>query len=329
MEKLDLKDRKILYYLDLDSRQSFRSIGRKIGLSKDSVASRVKKLQELGIIRNFRTRINLTPLGYNIVRNYYVFQNVNPNIRKEIINYFINNKMTMAVISLEGSYDLIVITQEKNMLKIKSFFDQFLIEYRDYILKQASSIYLKCSWFDLSFLLNDKGEMKETINIVDERTFPEVYDKLKDINIDDLDYKILRNLAINSRIPSIELAKKTNSTVSIIHNRIKKLLKSSIIEGFGLGIDLRKLGYKFYHVDVTLKDLSKRAYIISYICKNPNLICIEEAIGHSSDLELEFFLKNTEILHRIMDNLTMKFPNSIKTYNFFSYLDTHKSIYME
>jgi DNA-binding Lrp family transcriptional regulator len=42
MEKLDLKDRKILYELDCDSRQSFRAIGRKVGLSKDVVVNRVK-----------------------------------------------------------------------------------------------------------------------------------------------------------------------------------------------------------------------------------------------------------------------------------------------
>jgi len=58
MEKLDLKDRKILYELDLNSRQSFRSIGRKVGLSKDIVASRVKKLQEEGIIIRFNTLID-------------------------------------------------------------------------------------------------------------------------------------------------------------------------------------------------------------------------------------------------------------------------------
>jgi len=40
-----LKDRKLLYHPDLDSRQSFRFLGRKVGLSKDIVASRVKKLQ--------------------------------------------------------------------------------------------------------------------------------------------------------------------------------------------------------------------------------------------------------------------------------------------
>ena len=58
MEKLDLKDRKILYHLDIDSRQSFSSIGRKVGLHKDVVANRVNKLVEKGIIRNFFTDIH-------------------------------------------------------------------------------------------------------------------------------------------------------------------------------------------------------------------------------------------------------------------------------
>ena len=70
MGKIDLKDRKILYQLDLDSRQSFRSIGKKVGLSKDVVASRVKKLQELGIINRFYTEIDLFKLGYICFRYY-------------------------------------------------------------------------------------------------------------------------------------------------------------------------------------------------------------------------------------------------------------------
>ena len=70
MEKLDLKDRKILYVLDLDSRQSFRSIGRKVGLSKDIVTNRVKKLQEKGIIKRFFTYYDILQLGLNFLRFY-------------------------------------------------------------------------------------------------------------------------------------------------------------------------------------------------------------------------------------------------------------------
>ena len=49
MVKLDVKDRKILFQLTLNSRQSFNQIGKKVGLTKDVVAYRVKKLQENGI----------------------------------------------------------------------------------------------------------------------------------------------------------------------------------------------------------------------------------------------------------------------------------------
>jgi DNA-binding Lrp family transcriptional regulator len=87
MEKIDLKDRKILYELDIDSRQSFRSIGKKIGLSKDVVASRVKRLQEKGIIKNFFTVIDSSKLGYTSFRFYLTFQRTTPEIKKEIIDH--------------------------------------------------------------------------------------------------------------------------------------------------------------------------------------------------------------------------------------------------
>ena len=51
MVKVDIKDKKILYHLEINSRQSFNSIGKKVGLSKVNVAYRVKKLQEKGIIK--------------------------------------------------------------------------------------------------------------------------------------------------------------------------------------------------------------------------------------------------------------------------------------
>jgi len=50
MLKVDLKDRKILYELDYDSRQSLSKIGKKVGLHKNVVLYRIKRLENLGII---------------------------------------------------------------------------------------------------------------------------------------------------------------------------------------------------------------------------------------------------------------------------------------
>ena len=42
--ELDLKDRKILYELDINSRQSNSEIAKKTGLSKQVIGLRIKKL---------------------------------------------------------------------------------------------------------------------------------------------------------------------------------------------------------------------------------------------------------------------------------------------
>ena len=52
MIKIDLKDRKILYQLDLNSRQSLTQIGKNVGLKKDVVSYRIKRLQDEGVIKD-------------------------------------------------------------------------------------------------------------------------------------------------------------------------------------------------------------------------------------------------------------------------------------
>ena len=64
MGKIDLKDRKILYCLDLNSRSTLGDIGKKVDLSKNVVAYRIKRLMQMGIIRNFFTVINPFKFGF-------------------------------------------------------------------------------------------------------------------------------------------------------------------------------------------------------------------------------------------------------------------------
>ena len=76
MVTIDLKDRKILYELDLDARQSLTQIGKKVGLKKDVISYRIKRMQDEGVIKNFWTAINTFKLGYQVYRIYINFQYV-------------------------------------------------------------------------------------------------------------------------------------------------------------------------------------------------------------------------------------------------------------
>ncbi|WP_343485680.1 Lrp/AsnC family transcriptional regulator [Allomuricauda sp. d1] len=57
---------KILHCLQVNARESFSNIGRQVGLTPPSVAERVKKMEDLGIIQGYRTDISHTLTGFQL-----------------------------------------------------------------------------------------------------------------------------------------------------------------------------------------------------------------------------------------------------------------------
>ena len=126
MSSIDLKDRKILYHLDLNCRQSNSQIGKKVGLKRDVVAYRIKKLQDEGLIKNFWAEINTFKLGYNVYRIYIKFQDVSLDERKQIIDYFSDYKYAWAVMSVKGPIDLDVMIWVKDSQEFNTYWNKSL-----------------------------------------------------------------------------------------------------------------------------------------------------------------------------------------------------------
>jgi len=321
MEKLDLKDRKILYHLDIDSRQSFSQLGKKVGLHKDVVAYRVKKLQEKGIIKGFYTVIDTSPLGYIHPRVYILYQYVTPEIKAEIIDYFIKSKYVGFVHEAEGSYNLALVMVVDNLPKFNFFWEKTMIKYRDYIANQIFSLYLNENMYRYSFFFDENSSERF------DRTKVEVFGGEKRVEIDDLERKILKLITPNARMLTTEVAKKLNTTTITINNRIKRLMKIGVIKGYKVNVDFPRIGYQFYKADIILKQPEKHSNILVYIEKNPNLNHSMKSMGYA-DLELLFYLQNANQLHDIMRDLSIKFPDAIKNYTYFSILKTYKWNYM-
>jgi DNA-binding Lrp family transcriptional regulator len=317
MEKLDLKDRKILYELDIDSRQSFSQLGKKVGLHKDVVAYRVKKLQEKEIIKNFYTEVSDKKLGYSEVKFYLTYQNVTPEIKQEIIDYLVKSSYTDVVHSSEGQYDLVVISEVENIPKFYNIWNNIINKYRDFFSNQIFCVHNIEIEYKKTFLLDEKTDIKDNRIVYVESSND------KKVEIDSIDKKILDLLVPNSRIKTIEIAEKLKSTVNTINSRIKKLVKTGVIVNYTINIDWPKIGYQWYKADIVLKDPEKIQKIVEYIQNNPNLLYRIVSLGYV-DLELIFILNNANQLHRIMDDLSSKFPDTIKNYKYFCNIKTHK-----
>jgi Lrp/AsnC family leucine-responsive transcriptional regulator len=64
--KIDALNWSILQALQENSRESFASIGRQVGLTPPAVAERVKKMEDLGILEGYHARVAHTKAGYQL-----------------------------------------------------------------------------------------------------------------------------------------------------------------------------------------------------------------------------------------------------------------------
>jgi len=315
----DKIDKKILYQLDLNSRQSFSQISRKVNQPKTKVAYRIKQLQKKGIIKNFYTVIDAFKLGYISFRIYLTFENINQKLKCEIIKYFVENRYTWWVGKTEGRYDIVVIIWVKNINEFYSFWEQTLSKYRNYFDKQIFSVYTQLYHYHYTFLLDDfpKGDRNKF----------EITGGGKIIAYDDLDMKILRLLAENSRIETTKMVKELQISSKTIQKRIKRLKDLKVILGYRIQIDYSNLNYVYYKLDIDLNDYSKRRLIIAYIKDNPHLIFVDKSTG-LADVELEFYVKDLQHLLKIINDLIDSFPDTIKKYHYFYIQEIYKVQYI-
>ena len=304
MVDLDLKDRKILYQLDLNCRQSNAQIGKKVGLSRKVVDYRIKRMEEEGIITNYWTAINTFKLGYQVFRIYINFQNVTSEIKKEIIQYFLEYDNIWVLATVRSQIDLDIVLWVKNAYKFDNFWDNALKKYNKYFSSYNTSIYIKSTDYLKSYLL--EGDLVET----DRKIFDIKCDD-SFLQIDEMDYKILNEIAINARTPINNMANKFKCSSQTINYRIKNLIKNNIIKAFRVNIDYSKIGLHVYKTDIYLDDYSKRDEIIKYLEKQPYFIVLNTAIGWA-DIEPEFVLKNADELFQVMEDIDRRFPKVIK-----------------
>jgi len=316
MVKIDLKDRKILYQLDLDCRQSNTQIGKKVGLKRDVIAYRINRMQDEEIIKNFWTLINTFRLGYNVFRIYINFQYVSSDVKEEIINYFVNYKNSWVVSTQKAEIDLDVVIWVKDIFDFYQFWESTLDKYEDYFAKHSISIYIQAIVYKKSFLLYDEQDKLD-------REMFKMSCGGKSVEIDETDYKLINELAVNARAPLIELAEKLGRSSQSINYRIKNLIKSGVIGAFRVDIDISKFNLHRYKVDIYLKDHKLKKPILDYLKDKSYLEYMNLAIGWA-DLEPEFVVKDFDELLKILEKINSKFSGAIKKQSFFITERVHK-----
>lgn len=315
--ELDSKDRQVLYQLDLNSRQSFKQIAKKVKLSREVVQYRIKQLEKKGIIRGYTTLIDVSRLGYLNCRFFIKFQKDTPDEENQIIEYYKNHPRFWWVDSIDGFRDLGIACWVKNMYEFFDIKEDLIKRFGNYVHDMTFAFYSKFYVYKRTYL-SDKKENEEPVKVL---FFPEKAD------FDEKDIEILRLIAPNAKMSTVEIAEKTGISVSNVNYRIKKMQANGIIKDFRVVLDLQKIGYYWYKIEMQLDDLSIKKSMLDYFHQHQNIIYAYETIS-DNDIEVELEVKSYEEFRKILNEIRKIFGKNIKKYHHLLWYKEHKFLFM-
>lgn len=204
-----------------NARQSNSSIGKKVGLSKDYVNRRIKKLIHKGLIKYFYTIVDASKLGYLSCALFITLQHDNPEKEKEIVDFFMARSETWWIPSMEGQRNLAFAIWAKDTYEFYEIINEFRKKYKPFIRDFTPRIYARLHQFRRAYLIDKKEHnSKPILTCFRDRA-----------DYDETDIGILKILGKDARIPTIEIARKMKITSAIVRQRIKQLIKKKYYTG--------------------------------------------------------------------------------------------------
>jgi len=139
-----------------------------------------------------------------------------------------------------------------------------------------------------------------------------------EIQIDQLDRKILSMLIENARIPFLEVARACNISGAAVHQRVQRLIKLGIISGSQFNVDPKKLGYKTLAFIGIFLDNAALFNDVSEKLKNiPEITQLHYITGQYA-MFLEVHARDNEHLRVVLANKIQSIKGIARTETFIS-----------
>ncbi len=297
---LDKTDKRILFELEKNARIPDTQLAKKVQKSKDSVRYRITKLEEQGIIKNYKTWIDYSKLGFRTSTIYLSTLNM-PEKKQSLINQLKKDKRVYWYGVAEGVWNIGItyfIKSNQDLINIKN---ELASKYKDFITNLTITSLAGVSVHEKTFLIDEPSKFT---------TFTEETQNLK---LDQIEKEIIKNIYFNSKINLATLADKCKSTVDIIRGRMKKLEKQGVLIRYTIEIDYHKIGYELYKSFIYLANYTPKEIqsMMDYTEKSNKIINVVKQIA-PWEFELILFVKNFQDYLQTINKLTETNPQIFK-----------------
>ena len=312
--KLDVKDKKLLVLLSEDSRQTINELAKKVKLKRDTVAYRLKKMENKGVILRYYPIINYEQLGYHQFHVFFVVDEANEIEKQKFVDCLKNYPGTTRLVEYSDRWDFEWVFLAKSLGEFDNAVNQVTTTFSSIIQERLKLIH-RGNFYSI-LLPYDFYDMK--------RKTSQVSTSKKKVNVDKKDLEILKELNLNVRQSSYELSKKLSLSADAIRVRIKKLEEGNIIMKYTVLLNLSLLGYHFYTFAQQMKNFDKHseAKFRTLVENHPYIIKAVKAIG-PWDLLVYIIADSSRNFHKTIKQLKKEFSQTIESYATFVAYEEH------
>ncbi len=120
--RIDERDRAILRELSRNARISYSELARRLGISDVAVLKRVRRLEQMGVIRGYTVRIDPEALGYRAVS--YTGIDVEPERLLEVAEVLRQKEYVKSLVLTTGDHDLIAVIWARDSEELRRIHEE-------------------------------------------------------------------------------------------------------------------------------------------------------------------------------------------------------------
>ncbi|VVB61153.1 putative HTH-type transcriptional regulator [uncultured archaeon] len=321
LKVLSTKDRRILRELFDDGRMPFSVVAKKVGLSKEVVNYRVKKMFDEGVLIGFNTVIDVNLIGWQIYFVNIRLRNIDDVVEEEIINLLTNHPNIAQVLKCLGNYDLVLKLFVRDYVQANKLMKEIELKFKTHIDEYAFDFVEQEFPIPVPFLYEPfKIKERQSISKKDAKT----------VSVSTTELQILKALSNNARLPVSEIAKRLNISREIARHHLKKLEKSKVILKYrpSARSGSKSVGYSWYFVMLKLNELNEslNRELRHYILNSPNMTYYYKCIGRH-DVLFEIRLKTSDEFNHVLMDIRVILKNCFKSYELSIILKEYKYTY--
>ncbi len=121
---LDTLDREILKSLVTRGKEGIRALARKLGRSPSTITERIKRLENIGIIKSYTTLIDYGKLGYEV--NAITLLQVEGEFIEQIEAELSKMRNVRGVYDITGEYDIALLLSFRSVRDLDSFIKRLI-----------------------------------------------------------------------------------------------------------------------------------------------------------------------------------------------------------